>query len=120
MPTITLPDGLTIDAPHGKRLVLALEDGGVDILHRCGGNAKCTTCRVQFAAGEPTRMTIAERDRLADGGLIGQVRLSCQIPCEHDMVLKMTNRLAGSQYENAGDRPKDTITPEPIWVDRPR
>ena len=32
---------------QGKRLVLALEDeAGVDQLHACGGNARCTTCRV--------------------------------------------------------------------------
>ena len=33
------------DAEQGRKLVLAIEDAGVDILHRCGGNAKCTTCR---------------------------------------------------------------------------
>jgi ferredoxin len=119
MPTITLPDRSTLDVPEGKRLVLALEDAGVDILHRCGGYAKCTTCRVTFSAGEPTRMTTAERNRLADGGLIGQVRLSCQIPCEHDMTLSMINRLAGTDYSDAGTRPEDTITPAAVWVERP-
>ena len=43
------------DAPQGKKLVLAIEDAGIDILHRCGGNARCTTCRVQFVSGEPSR-----------------------------------------------------------------
>ena len=37
----------TVEAAEGRKLVLALEDGGIDILHRCGGNAKCTTCRVE-------------------------------------------------------------------------
>ncbi|MBL8162364.1 MAG: (2Fe-2S)-binding protein [Anaerolineae bacterium] len=119
MPTITLPDGRTLDAPEGKRLVLALEDAGVDILHRCGGYAKCTTCRVSFSSGEPARMTVAERNRLADGGLIGQVRLSCQIPCDHDMTLKTVNRLTGTDYSDVGSRPEDSITPTPQWVDRP-
>ena len=36
------------EAPAGKKLVLALEDAGIDILHRCGGNARCTTCRVEI------------------------------------------------------------------------
>jgi ferredoxin len=27
------------EAPEGKKLVLAIEDAGIDILHRCGGNA---------------------------------------------------------------------------------
>ena len=39
---------------QGKRLVLALEDeAGVDQLHACGGNARCTTCRVVFFPPRP-------------------------------------------------------------------
>lgn len=119
MPTITLPEGTTIDGPEGKRLVLALEDGGVDTLHRCGGYAQCTTCRVTFKSGEPNNMTAAERDRLAEGGLIGQVRLSCQIICDHDMVLASVNHLAGTLYNGVGTRPKDNVTPDPVYVRRP-
>jgi ferredoxin len=44
MPTITV-EGKSFKVEEGKKLVLALEDSGVDILHRCGGNAKCMTCR---------------------------------------------------------------------------
>jgi len=61
--------------------LLALENNGIDVLHRCGGYAGCTTCRVEFAEGEPSRMTRAEKDKLADRELTG-VRLSCQIPCQ--------------------------------------
>jgi ferredoxin len=43
----------TFEAKEGERLVLAIEDAGIDILHRCGGNARCTTCRVEFVSGEP-------------------------------------------------------------------
>ncbi len=119
MPIITLDNGTPIEATEGKRLVLALEDGGVDILHRCGGFAFCTTCRVAFAEGEPSTMTSAERDRLADAGLFGQMRLSCQIICDHDMHLSTINHLIGSDYESAGNRPHDEITPEPKWINRP-
>lgn len=115
-----LPEGNTIEVEDGKRLVLALEENGVDVLHRCGGYAKCTTCRVQFKAGEPDQMTVAERDRLAEGGLIGQIRLSCQISCDHDMALSSINRLAGTPYSDAGHHPADEITPAPEWVTRPR
>ena len=54
-------DGIgEFDVPQGKRLVLALEeDAKVDQLHACGGNAKCTTCRVEFISGEPSMMTEA-------------------------------------------------------------
>ena len=49
MPKLTVEGVGTFDVPAGKRLVLALEDeAGVDQLHACGGNARCTTCRVEF------------------------------------------------------------------------
>ncbi len=120
MPNITIENGSTFEAANEKRLVLALEDSGLDILHRCGGYAKCTTCRVQFRTGEPDAMTTAERDRLAESGLVGQYRLSCQIYCDHDMTLKWVNRLSQSEYDDTGNRPKDQITPDAVWTTRPR
>src|SRR5205085_12411806 len=104
------------EVPQGKRLVLAIEDAGVDQLHACGGNARCTTCRVEFLAGEPQRMTAAEKSILAARGLTG-VRLSCQIPCDHDMSVRAISRLAGSGRPGPGSRPADTIQPEPVqWA----
>ena len=56
MPTLTVEGFPSVEVPSDKRLVLAVEqDAGVDILHACGGNARCTTCRVEFVSGEPTR-----------------------------------------------------------------
>jgi ferredoxin len=73
------------EVPHGKRLVLALADeAGLDQLHACGGNACCTTCRVEFMSGELELMAVAEQSVLAARGLSG-IRLSCQILCDHDM-----------------------------------
>ena len=77
MPPLKVEGVGTVDVPAAKRLVLALEDeAGVDQLHACGGNARCTTCRVEFVAGEPATMTAAEQAVLAARGLTG-VRLSC-------------------------------------------
>jgi len=104
------------EVPEGKRLVLALEqDAGIDQLHACGGNARCTTCRVQFVAGEPDRMTVAERDVLAARGLSG-IRLSCQIVCDHDMTVHAISRLAGSGRKDAGHEPAAEIEPPPEWI----
>src|SRR5256885_7369506 len=84
------------EVPHGKRLVLALEeDAGIDQLHACGGQARCTTCRVEFVDGEPERRTVAEREALARKGATG-VRLSCQILCDRDMTVRAISRFAGS------------------------
>jgi ferredoxin len=118
MPKIILSDGTTFEAPQGKRLVLAIKDAGIDILHRCGGFARCTTCRVIFHDGEPHAMTNAERERLRAGLLFGKVRLSCQIPCEQDMSVEVVYRVAKGDADSPGDRPEDGITPPPEWVTR--
>ncbi len=118
MPKLTVEGIGTFDVPDGKRLVLALEDEAkVDQLHACGGNARCTTCRVEFVSGEPDQMTEAEKTILAARGLTG-VRLSCQIVCDHDMTVRAISRLAGSGRPNAGSRPADQITPPPVWVQK--
>ncbi len=119
MPQLTVENVGTFSISSGKRLILALEDDAkVDPLHACGGNARCTTCKVEFVAGEPEKMTAAEKSLLAARGLTG-VRLSCQINCDADMTVKIISRLAGSGRPNAGGRPADTIQPQPVeWLPR--
>jgi ferredoxin len=116
MPTLTIEGVGAFEIPAGKRLVLALTDeAGIDQLHACGGNARCTTCRVEFVAGEPEMMTEAEKAVLTAKGLTG-VRLSCQLTCDRDMTIKVISRLAGSGRADAGKRPSDAISPPPVWV----
>ena len=116
MPKLTVDGYGTFDVPADKRLVLAIEqDARVDILHACGGNARCTTCRVEFIDGEPSRQTAAERHVLAARGVTG-VRLSCQIVCDHDMQVRAISRLGGSGRPDPGPTPLPTIQPPPEWV----
>lgn len=116
MPTLTVEGFGTVDVEAGKRLVNAIEqDAHVDILHACGGNARCTTCRVEFIAGEPSKMTSAEKHKLAEKGLQG-VRLSCQIACDGDMTVRAISRLEGSGRPDPGRAPEPTIQPPPEWV----
>jgi len=118
MPLLTVEGVGQFEVPAGKRLVLALVDeAGVDQLHACGGNARCTTCRVEFLAGEPDQMTEAEKQVLRAKGLTG-VRLSCQIVCDADMAVRCVSRLAGSGRADAGKRPADDVTPPPVLVPR--
>jgi ferredoxin len=115
MPKLTVEGFPTVDVEEGKRLVLAIEqDAGVDVLHACGGNARCTTCRVEFVSGEPARSTAAERQVLAAKGASG-VRLSCQIVCDHDMTVRAISRLTGSGRPDPGPTPAPVITPDPVW-----
>jgi ferredoxin len=115
MPILTVEGFAPVEVETGKRLVLAIEqDAKVDVLHACGGNARCTTCRVEFIAGEPDTMTVAERQVLAAKGATG-VRLSCQIICDHDMTVRAISRLTGSGRPDPGSTPAPTITPPPVW-----
>ncbi|MFL5329751.1 MAG: 2Fe-2S iron-sulfur cluster-binding protein [Gemmataceae bacterium] len=114
MPQLTVDGVGTFEVPAGKRLVLALEDEAkIDQLHACGGNAKCTTCKVEFISGEPATKTPGEIRALTAKGLTG-VRLSCQILCDHDMSVRVISRLAGTGRIDAGKRPTDQIPPESL------
>ena len=97
----------TLEAAEGRKLVLALEDSGIDILHRCGGNAKCTTCRVEVLAGDAGEMREAERARLSmETGLAENVRLSCQVRVAGDLRVRVINQ-ASVRGLDAGPRPAE-------------
>lgn len=116
MPKLTVNDQ-TLEVPAGERLVLAIEAAGVKIGHRCGGNAKCTTCRVTFAAGEPEGYTQAEYDRLVARELLGKYRLACQIVCDHDMQVhaEQTAETMPQWNGDTGPAPEPTVTPAAVW-----
>ena len=95
------------DGPEGKKLVLVLEDAGIDILHRCGGNARCTTCRVEVLAGDAGEMGELERNRLAvEAELAPNIRLSCQIRVKNDLTVRVINQ-SSVRGLDPGPRPVD-------------
>lgn len=103
---------LIFDAEEGRRLVLAIEDAGIDILHRCGGRCRCTTCRCDIVEGDPGEMRDVERERLAREEEIGpNVRLACQILVKNDLKLKVIYRLHETDLSDAGPRPKEQLEP---------
>jgi ferredoxin len=111
MPKLTIENVGTVEVDEGTRLVLALEDNGGDPLHRCGGYARCTTCRVEFIEGEPETMTEAEKEKLESQGNLGKFRLSCQCKVDHDMHVRVLMPFSESGLEDPGPRPEDHITP---------
>lgn len=116
MPTLKIEGYGEFEVPTGKRLVKAIQDSGVDILHRCGGHARCTTCRVEFLEGAPDRRTVAERDKLKEKGEAG-IRLSCQCLVQGDMHVRVINTMTSTGLDDPGPEPEDIITPDPEWVD---
>ena len=95
------------EAEPGKKLVLAIEDNGIDILHRCGGNARCTTCRVEVLEGDPGPIGEDEVAILATKtDLNERTRLSCQIRIIDDLHIKVINQ-ASVMGIDPGNRPVD-------------
>lgn len=113
---VTFEDGTVIEADAGRRLVLALEDAGIDILHRCGGNARCATCRVEVLGGEPSLVTDWEEARLAQlQERLPTTRLSCQVRVTDDLRVRVCNRLSGHpELGDAGPRPIEWPEDRPL------
>jgi ferredoxin len=133
MPKITVVDPLRevldeFEVEQGTKLLKALQDHNVDIVHKCGGHAKCTTCRVTIDEGRPEKQTQAQKElfmRKIEIGLPSfmatQMHLSCQVLVEEDMTISVNE--VYNEILHDGDRGPDTgdeITPEPAWVENVR
>jgi ferredoxin len=117
MHSVTLENiDIPVTAEDGRRLVLAIEDAGVDILHRCGGNARCATCRVEVLAGKPSPITPAEESRLERiSDRAETTRLSCQIQVRDDLTVRVARRLSMSpELGDSGPRPIDWPADHPF------
>lgn len=119
MPKVTINGVGVIDSDIGRRLVLAVEEGGVDILHRCGGNARCATCRVEIIAGDAGPITDPEERRLAQlGSRKETTRLSCQVQVREDLRIEVCNRLsANPELGDAGPTPIEWPADHPLPPD---
>src|SRR5271165_1142122 len=107
MPTVTVDGEKSFEVEAGKKLVLAIEDAGIPIMHRCGGNARCTTCRVEILGGDVPMPEELEQTRLArEGEIAPNIRLSCQIRVNSDLWVAVINR-ASAQGIDPGPRPLD-------------
>ena len=118
MPTVTV-NGQSAEFSEGQRLVLAIEELGITIGHRCGGKGACTTCRVEFITGEPGEMTRAEFSKLGLGTLdqpsAPPYRLSCQILCTQDMEVEALMTMENQSWKNTGPELAQEVQPEARW-----
>ncbi|MBM7691254.1 ferredoxin [Peribacillus deserti] len=105
MPRLTVFGYGDFEVEHGKKLVLAMEDNGIHILHRCGGKAKCTTCRVEVLDGELSDLTEKEL-KVFEQSIDDQLRLSCQLRVTGDLAVRPIKTVENSGLE-AGPRPED-------------
>ena len=128
MPKITFieHDGTEriVEADAGRSVMQAATDHLVPgILADCGGNCACATCHVYVDESWRARLPSPsnEEREMIECALHVQhnSRLSCQIPCDHDMTVRAISRLAGSGRKDAGNRPADDIQPQPVqWIEK--
>lgn len=115
MPTLTV-NGKQTEVRAGTRLVLAIEAAGIAIGHRCGGQARCTTCRVTFSEGEPETFTGAEYRKLGlEPNQSPDYRLACQIVCAHDMHVEALMTLENQSWSDTGPAVSEQVQPEAVW-----
>ena len=116
MPNVVMQGIGETTCAEGRRLVLAIMDSGVDILHRCGGNARCTTCRVEVLEGDAGPETPAETAKLADlADRIDGMRLSCQIQVRDDLTVRVIRRLIDNpKMSDAGPQPIEWPADHPL------
>ncbi|MED1116375.1 2Fe-2S iron-sulfur cluster-binding protein [Bacillus paramycoides] len=106
MPKLTVEGTGTFDIKEGTKLVLALEDNGVHILHRCGGKTRCTTCRVEVIAGDFCDPTNDEKQAITEKGIEDHLRLSCQMRVHKDITVRPILTVENSGLD-AGPRPAE-------------
>jgi ferredoxin len=107
MPKVTVVGQGTYEVEKGTKLVLALEDHGVHILHRCGGKAKCTTCRVEVLEGDFSELTSVEQTAFSAKNLEDDhLRLSCQVYVNEDVTVRPVMTVESSGLD-AGPRPTE-------------
>ncbi len=74
-----LPDGITTDTDGSQTLLELAVAAGIPHSSACGGDARCSTCRVLVVSGDPlTPRTGAEAELAATLDFSDELRLSCQ------------------------------------------
>jgi len=94
MPRVTFlhPDGKSGEVPEDLSLLEAAGQLGFSLNHDCGGNASCTTCRVDVIAGGENLSDIDfdEQDLLDREALTEPYhRLGCQARVFGDVIVQV-------------------------------
>ncbi|MEW6543030.1 MAG: 2Fe-2S iron-sulfur cluster-binding protein [Nitrospirota bacterium] len=97
MPRVTFlhPEGKSGEVPENLSLLEAAQALGFPLNHDCGGNASCTTCRVEVQEGGEHLSDIEfdEQDLLDREALTAPWhRLGCQARIRGDVVVRVPEK----------------------------
>ena len=103
MPRVTFihPEGKSGDVPKDITLLEAAGVLGFPLTHDCGGNASCTTCRVDVAMGEDnlSEIDFEEQDLLDREALTESYhRLGCQARVLGDVIVQVPEQKWGDTH----------------------
>jgi 2Fe-2S ferredoxin len=112
MPRVTFlhPQGTSGEVPANLTLLEAAEQLGFPLNHDCGGNASCTTCRVEVQVGSEqlSEIDFDEQD-LLDREALSEPwhRLGCQARLLGDVVVRVPEQ----KWEGPMSSTKPTVSP---------
>lgn len=82
MPTMTvMPENKTYQTTEGVSILQALINAGVNVMHKCGGEAKCGSCHIFVLDGRKglSKVQRLENEKLDTiVGVGSKSRLACQ------------------------------------------
>lgn len=110
MPFVTFlhPEGKSGEVPEGLSLLEAAQMLGFPLNHDCGGNASCSTCRVEVQEGGEnlSEIDFDEQDLLDREALTEPYhRLGCQARVLGNVVVRVPEK----KWEVPGSAPPDAI-----------
>lgn len=91
MPKLTiLPDNKTLEAQDGDLILDTTLDNNIAHAHACGGEGKCTTCRVLVLDGLDHCSSITEKEGILKQKIHSteEFRLACQTNIHGDMTIR--------------------------------
>jgi adenylate cyclase len=108
-----LPEDIRLDLEEGETILQASLRAGVPHVHACGGQARCSTCRVIVLNGEKTCHSRNEKERKLARTLhfSPDIRLACQTRIKSDVICRRLVldeedlELANSDFTNAAIGP---------------
>jgi adenylate cyclase len=88
---IEYESGEAVEVEEGTSVLEASIRLGIDHMHACGGEARCTTCRVEVLAGieHCPQQDDDERQVTAMNGIASPMRLACQLRPTGDLRVRV-------------------------------
>ncbi len=79
-----------VEIKKGQTILRAARQGRIELRHKCGGKASCTTCKVIIADQSGiSPVSTKEIRKLGEENIDKGLRLSCQTQVFHEVVVKI-------------------------------